>query len=292
MVILTCLLSVCSCGGGSKMDARFQQIDTLCDTLPTEAIRLLDSIDRTGLSEKDLNRSRLLWIKSRDKAYIAHMSDTLILDVVDYYAGHRREGLYPEALYYGGRVYSDLGDLPTALEFFQKSLDEIPEDEAHLPFKSTVLNQTGRLLHALRLDSAAIGYLEKSLQIRPAKNVNDAGTAFTHSLIASSFRRQKNIVKARKHIDEAVRLSYLLHESDRQTIQSEFAEMLYHEGKIDSALLIIRPLPPIVDSITTPYCLALAANIYKDAGILDTAYIYARMLTRLKAPSNKDQVIR
>ena len=115
MVILACLLSVCSCGDGSKMDARFQHIDTLCDTLPTEAIRLLDSIDRTGLSEKDLNRWRLLWIKSHDKAYIAHTSDTLILDLFDYYDNHLSEGLYAEALYYGVRVYSDIGDHPTAL---------------------------------------------------------------------------------------------------------------------------------------------------------------------------------
>ncbi len=63
--------------------------------------------------------------------------------------------------------------------------------------------------------------------------------------------------------------------------------MLYREGKIDSAITVIRPLPPIVDSITVPFCLAVAAEIYKDAGILDTAYMYARQLTRLMVPNNK-----
>lgn len=145
----------CEVSGNRRIDRR----------LPLEAIRCLDSINNEGVSEKELNRYRLLWIKSRDKAYIAHTSDTLILDVIDYYDRHRSEGLYPEALYYGGRVYSDLGDLPTALEFFQKSFDEMPEDDAHLRFRMIVLNQKGRALHNLRLDSEAINYLEQYLLI-------------------------------------------------------------------------------------------------------------------------------
>ena len=268
------------------MDARFQEIDRLTDSLPLEAIRSLDSVNTAGLSEKDLYRYRLLWIKSRDKSYITHRSDTLILDVIDYYDRHRKEGLYPEALYYGGRVYSDLGDLPTALEFFQKSLNEIPEDDQHLHFRNIVLNQTGRLLQTLRLDSEAIEYLEKSINAGdPSKDAY--GITFTHTLMAGSFRGLKNNKLARKHIDEAVKLSSKLNESDRQTILSEFAQMLYKEGKLDSALLVIRPLPSTVDSFTIPFCLAVAANIYKDTGILDTAYMYARRLTKLDTPYNK-----
>ena len=286
IVILWCLFSVCSCGGGSRMGARFQEIDRLTDSLPLEAIRSLDSINTAGLSEKELYRYRLLWIKSRDKAYITHRSDTLILDVIDYYDRHRSEGLYPEALYYGGRVYSDLGDLPTALEFFQKSLNEIPEDDQHLHFRNIVLNQTGRLLQTLRLDSEAIEHLEKSLNGGdPSKDAY--GITFTHTLIAGSFRRQNNNQLARKHIDEAVKLSSKLNERDRQTILSEFAYMLYKEGKLDSARLVIGPLPSTVDTFTVPFCLAVAANIYKDAGILDTAYMYARRLTKLNTPYNK-----
>lgn len=147
------LIGGCSCSGRGRHDAEFRRIDRLCDSVPEQAIRAFDSIDRSSLSDRDRNHYDLLSIKSRDKAFIVHSSDSLILDVIDYYAKHRSEGPYPEALYYGGRVYSDIGDLPTALEFFQKALDEIPEDDEHLRFRSTVLNQTGRTLHSLRLDS-------------------------------------------------------------------------------------------------------------------------------------------
>ncbi|MDE6696463.1 MAG: hypothetical protein K2K25_06250, partial [Muribaculaceae bacterium] len=76
ILVWICLVSVCSCGGRSALDAKFQEIDRLCDSIPEAAIDSVASIDQTGLSEKDINRYRLLWIKSRDKAYIAHTSDT------------------------------------------------------------------------------------------------------------------------------------------------------------------------------------------------------------------------
>ncbi len=141
IMMFLCLIALCSCGGGGKLDAEFRRIDSMCDTEPEQAIHALDSIDYKSLSEKARHRFDLLKIKSRDKAFIAHQSDSLVLDVIDYYDKHRSEGHYPEALYYGGRVYSDIGDLPTALEFFQKSLDEIPDGQDYLKFRSNVLNQ-------------------------------------------------------------------------------------------------------------------------------------------------------
>ena len=91
----------------------------------------LDSIDKDRLPESDSHFLDLLRIKARDKAYVTHTSDSIILSVVDYYADHKDSGLYPEALYYAGRVYSDMGDFPTALEYFHAALDETPEKERH-----------------------------------------------------------------------------------------------------------------------------------------------------------------
>lgn len=287
ILLVIFLFAVCSCGGGGRLDAEFERIDHLCDSVPKDAISALDSIDWSSLSERDRNRFDLLSIKSRDKAFIVHSSDSLILGVIDYYDKHRSEGLYAEALYYGGRVYSDIGDLPTAIEFFLKSLDEIPEDDLFLRFRRNVLDQTGRALHNLRLDSAAINYLQQSLLINIPNTDEYYEKAFTHGLLAGSYKNQKDLKNAHRHINKALNLSYFLNETEQQDIQAEFAEMLLYEGKIDSALMVIRPIPAKADFLSQPYCLAVAAEIYKDAGILDTAYMYARKLTRLKTPSNK-----
>ena len=52
-------------------------------------------------------------------------TDSLIRTVLEYYEKHPGSEQYPEALYYGGRVYSDLGDSPTALRYFQHALDAL-----------------------------------------------------------------------------------------------------------------------------------------------------------------------
>ncbi|MDE6768541.1 MAG: hypothetical protein K2J78_02320, partial [Muribaculaceae bacterium] len=95
---------------------------------PNDALTRLSSINPDSLSEADRHYFDFLSIKAKDKAYITHTSDSLIRDVIDYASSHQKEGYYTEALYYGGRVYSDLGDYPTALQYFQETLDLLPED--------------------------------------------------------------------------------------------------------------------------------------------------------------------
>ncbi|MDE5790136.1 MAG: hypothetical protein K2H96_02760 [Muribaculaceae bacterium] len=276
-----------ACSKRSKMDAKFEEIDTLCDTNPRLAMSMLDSIDYGSLSVSDRHRYDLLDIKSRDKAYVRHTSDSIVLDVIDYYQSHKKTGLYPEALYYGGRVYSDIGDLPTALTYFQKAIDLIPDDKDNLRFKSIVYNQTGRLLHSLRLDSSAVKYLEKSLMIEQRFTNNEFALSFTHKLLGNSYRNIKDVTKSHHNIDLAVKYSSNLPSAHRANILMYLAGILDTEGKSDSALSVIRPLPYLVDSLTMSECLVLASELYRDAGILDTAYMYARKLTQLNDPGNK-----
>ena len=68
IIILGCILCLCSCGRDSESEARLHAIDALCDSIPQAAIDTLAAIDPSALSEKDIYRYRLLQIKSRDKA--------------------------------------------------------------------------------------------------------------------------------------------------------------------------------------------------------------------------------
>lgn len=115
LLVFVLLLLGCS---ENKHDSRLIDIASTISDSPQEALTRLDSIDYGKLSEADRHYYDLLSIKATDKAYITHKSDSLTLDVIDYYSRNSEDGLYPEALYYGGRVYSDLGNYPTALEFF------------------------------------------------------------------------------------------------------------------------------------------------------------------------------
>ena len=159
-----CTLAIISCGN-RHIDSRLTRIERLCTKSPEEALDSLNVIDYTHLSEAEKHYYDFLSVKVADKAYIIHRSDSLILSVIDYESKHLSNGRYPESLYYGGRVYCDLGDSPTALHYFQTALDLISGDNDHLTLRSNILSQTGRLLTSQSLYSEAIPYISESLDI-------------------------------------------------------------------------------------------------------------------------------
>lgn len=108
---------------------------------------------------------------------MTHSSDSLILSVVDYESRHRRNGRYPEALYYAGRVYYDLDDYPNALDFFQQAMEILPEDTDNQELRLRTLSQTGRLLATLRLYDKAIPYIKEVIEIE--KKLKIPSTQYT-----------------------------------------------------------------------------------------------------------------
>lgn len=144
-ILLVPLLLGC---GPHRYPATLCLADSLCLVSPDSAIGLLaryaDSL--SGAPQAVCMYHRLLQIKARDKAYIRHTSDSAILPVLHYYMDGGDCRLLPEACYYAGRVYSDLGDAPQALDYFGKALDAMDNkrfDDLHL--RSKVYSQMGRL---------------------------------------------------------------------------------------------------------------------------------------------------
>ena len=127
-----------SCSDSPKVD--WNEIDRIVCSSPQEGLHELEKIPVDGLSKADKERYNLLMIKSRDKLFITHTTDTVILEVIDYYSNNDRH-LYPEALYYGGRVYSDLGDKPSAIKYYQSALNILPENEKNIDLRSNLLSQ-------------------------------------------------------------------------------------------------------------------------------------------------------
>ncbi len=267
-----------SCGRGEeKRIESFERIDALCDSDPHLAMSMLDSINYASLYPRDRHRYDLHSKKNKNKAYMIHTSDSLILDVIDYYSHHQHDAFYPEALYYGGRVYSDMGDLPTALKYFQDAIENTSDEEKNLRFKSNVLSQTGRLLEDLRLYRQAIPYIEKSINI--SKQLNDSADVFYDYMQLITLLINSNSLRdARKYISDANRYADKMTYEDKVWLKVQSALTLLNEEKYDSALIAIRPLTHLTDSLCKNYTIGIAAEIYKNAGILDTAYMYSKEL--------------
>ena len=114
------------CTSQASMPPILLKIDSLCETRPEEAMRLLDSIAQEMEQTREENvrtKYGLLTIKARDKALIPHTSDSLIKTITDYYDRHGNTNEKIEAYYYYGSVCRDLHDSPGAVSHYTHAIE-------------------------------------------------------------------------------------------------------------------------------------------------------------------------
>lgn len=282
------ILTMVSCLG-NRRDNRLMHVQEIVSLLPDSALVVLDSIDPNTLTISDRHLYDFLTIKARDKAYVKHQSDSLILDILDYYSSYKSEGLYPEALYYAGRVYCDLGDRPTALRYFQQALDLLPVegDSVRLDMRCTVLSQTSGLLTSLRLYDEAIPYLLEANKIE--KQLNDTISIIQDlQLLGGTLLRAKRNDSAELVFNEALRYSVNVPRRHMAKSRMYLAAVKYQKGEIDSALCLIRDTYDQVHPLVRNNALCYGAMIYLKSGIFDTAQILASRLIESDYNLNKD----
>lgn len=286
LIFLISLLLLIGCSENNK-NSRLTRISEIVSESPKEALACLDSVDYKKLSSYDKNFFDLLTIKAKDKAYIRHTSDSSFVRVYNYYSNHHTAELYPEVLYYGGRVYSDLGDYPTALNHFQNALELLPKETKNLKLRCKVLSQTGRLLNSLRLYEEAIPYIEGALELDTSLN-DSINEVYDLQLLGTIYLRAHNYTMAEKCFFTAFNKSQYLPESHSAKSRMYIASVKYRIGQIDSALIFIRNTPELVKPMARNSALACAAEIYSAAGVNDTAFQYALELVHSNDYTNKE----
>ncbi|MDE7369302.1 MAG: hypothetical protein K2N08_05955, partial [Muribaculaceae bacterium] len=269
------LLLLSGCG---KSDSRLylESINTVIETDPRLAISKLDSIKDREFNNSDRAYFNLLTIKSHDKAYIKHKNDSLIKEVLAFYENNQGAD-FAEALYYGGRVYSDIGNYPTSLNYFHRALDELPDNDANRRLRGQVVSQLGRLLIELRLYSQAIPYLEKSIEYDKLDQ-DSFSLAFDYELLSGCYLGKKEYTKAEECINRAISIGTNLGNENLFTLKNRYADVKLKKGESDSALILFRVLIDSIPKDSEPYFWADASQVYYKNGIYDTAYIYAKKI--------------
>lgn len=169
VILLLGLLSLlCACGSRSYPPSLLTA-DSLASVRPDSALSLLKALERDTADMPLAHRMyyRLLCVKAADKAYLPHTSDSLIRPILHYYIKEDDPRLLPEAYYYAGRVYRDLGDAPQALDYFEQSLEAMRKHE-NLEVKNKVYAQMSTLflyqdMYPEALEALAVAY--KKFQI-------------------------------------------------------------------------------------------------------------------------------
>lgn len=269
-----------------RHDPRLVTVAGIVADKPKEALARLDSIDAEQLSDDDRVFYDFLTVKGQDKADVPLTKDSLITIVLAATEHDTHADYYPEVQYYGGRVYSEMGDYPKALRHFQNALDKLPPETDQIILRRNVLNQMARLLDDLRLYKEAIPLVEQTLEInrrlnRPEDIVHDL------HLLGHIYMHTEEYKKAERYFREAVKDSKDLNIYFRAKSQMLLAAAKSRLGDMDSALKLIRHTPDSVHPFTRCFALSYAADIYLAEGILDTAYAYAHELIYGKNRDNE-----
>ncbi len=272
--LLALVFALCGCSKTSDNAELIGIAETVADQ-PREALERLAAINPDSLPERDAYYHAFLTLKANDKAYIDHTSDSVIVRLLEYYDG---SDLYPEVLYYAGRVYSDLGDYPTSLRYFQDALDAVPDDRDNLLLRGAIASQTGRLLNTLRLYDSAIPYLREA--IRTNEELADTfNLAYNNQLLGAIYMHRNDLDSAEFFINCAHDFAQNLSKLDAAHMQIYQASIQYEKGNLESALTLIRGVPERVGPLSQNAARIKASNIYYLANdIHDTAYMYAAEL--------------
>lgn len=222
-----------------NLNTRLERIEVLAEKAPEEARDSLLAIDRKSLTDTDRHFLDFLTVKVNDKAYEPHTSDSLILQVIEHEVRHRRDGRYAEALYYGGRVYSDLGDYPTALRYFQAALDEIEGVSECQDLKGRIVSQYGGLLASMRMLDEAIPIIQTSCEI-DKENKDTPSLIYDLHLLGFTYTKAEKYTEAIKCFRHALSLCERMPDHMKAKSQMHMASAYLNLDRPDSALNYIR----------------------------------------------------
>lgn len=284
VLIFSILISAISCSD-PRTDTRLLRIEEMASLSPKDALDSLEAISYDLLSDADKNYYDFLSVKVPDKAYVLHTSDSLILKVIDFETRHQANGRYPEALYYGGRVYSDLGDYPTALKYFQNALD-LTDDSRDIRLRNRILSQTGRLLNTLRLYDKAIPYVQDAIRLDSVRR-DTVNYMYDIQLLGAIYLHSQKLEEAKSCFNDVWRIAAKVLPKDTLQAKMYLAAIQYKKHNIDSALFLIRGVPREIHPLSRNMALAYAARIYMASEKYDSAYSCALQIIQSRNPNNR-----
>ena len=124
-ICLGCILSLLACTDSSRYDASLDEVRAVLNENPSLALSKLDSLKSywEAFPEGTRMRWQLLQLSAQNKCDTVFRSDSVQQELVDYFDRHGTPNEQMYANYLLGRAYSDMGEAPQALKWFQKATE-------------------------------------------------------------------------------------------------------------------------------------------------------------------------
>ena len=270
-----------ACGESERVQfGQLQQIDSIAEVNADSAIVLLNAINRDSLSSND-NKYYfdLLQIRASDKAYIAHTSDSAILSVINYFENHDFNNLLPIAYYYGGRVYSDLGDAPQALEYFQKALD-CPNINSHT--QAVAYSQIAGIYNRQNIYDLAIPAYKKAVELSE-NNDNIIGVIHNSKGLGNIYFKEDNNDSALILYNNTLKLAEKFkYNKIISSIKLNIAELYLFKHDYDQAHRILNSLNCVQAKEDSTTIANTFAHLYYRLNNNDSTIFYCNKLIKSK----------
>ena len=217
------------------------RVENIIKEYPDSALTILDSLSESITKESQSAKMYyyLLLTEARDRCYVPHTSDSLMLSVTDYYERENDKDKLIKSYYYTGRVYLDLHEGPTALSYFHKAFD-ISTDSKNYALLGRIYSQMGTLFayeglteEVLQAYRNAYHYLQLGKDsLTSAYALRDLGRAFNLLEITDStiyyYNKAYQLANSNGDIQREV------------NILEELAGIYIQMGKYDEALKTLQ----------------------------------------------------
>lgn len=275
------LLAIVSCGRRNDGLPALQRVALLANTHPDSAMALLDSLrDSIFLQPRSVRMYYdLLTVKARDKAYIRHTSDSLIRSVLRYYERQNDKKHLPETYYYAGRVYSDLGDAPQALNYFIRASETA--DGKDYDLLSRIYSQIGTLYLYQDVYDKALPVFRKCYQYNLLEG-DSAGMVYAIRNIGRTYRTLDQVDSALHYYKEADSLAIKLGSNLlRMRVNGEFSAYYTQLGMYKEAYKCLQWAFLQFNSDDRAPAYSTVAHYYLNINQLDSALIYFTKLLKM-----------
>ena len=221
---------------------------------------------------------QLLTIKANDKAYIQHDSADLIKTVVEYYESKKDKKHLPEAYYYAGRVYRDLGDAPRALDYFQKAIESSNEDTDY-ELVSLMHNQMGMIFLYQDIYNKALSAFNEAYRYSMLSK-DSVSLVYDLRDIGRAHSGLNNVDSTLFYYEEADRIARKINNPYLISIINQEVTNIYTQlGEYDKANNSIKVSLHTLEKYPAPYYATLA-DLYFEMGEIDSAkYYYTKLLS-------------
>ena len=302
LLLVTACALLAGCGRSvSDADRLLARIESLADVNPDSADVLLIYTPSPSLKGGEKEVWELLRIKIDDKLYrpVTHYRDT-ILQLIDYFERHPR--VLPRLLgstgpalpyLYAGRIYSDLGDAPQALDYYQRALDVMPvgqiengewkieneETRRLAKQRGLILSQIGEQFFFQGLHYDALhSYRKANYWAKFAKDTADI--IFNLRDIAEQYKflemNDSSLFLYKQALNLAKDYKW---EKKCNELMSQMSSLYIKKSDFKLASEYIRPSLENVDTISFTSTYAIASKVYKHTGKVDSAVLcYHKLL--------------